>query len=111
MSKTYYKIVDMDSDGQLKALFHGVNRSKILARDVWLEAEIKPVSDGPNGTVYFSGWHIMPSAEECIEYLTKFKQVENKVIVSCEAEELWPKEHSPSNVFLARRIKILDIVT
>ena len=91
-------------------LFHGINGSRILDQNVWIDAVVKPVKDGTSKTTYMSGWHIMPSAEECHSYLDKFKHVENKVVVRCEASGIRPKEHSPSNVFLADRIKVLDIM-
>ena len=106
----WYKIVDKDSNDNIKTLFHGVNRSRILKFDKWLEAEMKMVKDGTSKTSYLSGWHIAPSYEECILYLQYFKNREPKTIVKCEAQNIWKKEHSRHNIFLAQWIKILEEV-
>lgn len=103
----WYKIVDY-RDGTYKTLFHGINRSKVLVFDEWLKADIKPVRDGTNGTVYNSGWHIMTSYDECVDYLKKFKNIEPKRIVMCDAKNIWPKGHSKENVFLSEYIYIHD---
>ena len=38
--KTWYKIVDYEN-GQYKTLFHGVNKSRVLKFNEWLEADMK----------------------------------------------------------------------
>jgi hypothetical protein len=57
-----------------------------------------------------SGWHILPTLEECIDYLKIFKHKHNKKIVRCKAKDVWPKMQSRKNVFLADSIKIEEIV-
>ena len=103
----YYKIVDI-VDGKVKTLFHGLNGSKVLPLGTWLQAEMKPVSDG--GTIYTSGWHIIPSLEECIQYLEKFQNKDPKGVVLCRAKNVWPKEHSPSNIYLSEHLYVEKIV-
>lgn len=106
----WYKIVDKDQNNNLKTLFHGINRSKILKMNEWMEAEMKIVKDGTSKSSYLSGWHIAPSYEECIKYLQYFKNIKPKTIVKCEAINIRPKEHSRHNIFLAQWIKILEEV-
>lgn len=108
--KTWYKIVDEPAPGMLKTLFHGVNKSKILKVGEWLTAEIKPVKDGTSKTTYMSGWHIVPSLEECVEYLKAFKHTTCKRVVECQAKNVWPKSHSRHDIYLAEHIKIGGVV-
>jgi len=103
--KIWYKIVDYENENY-KTLFHGVNKSRVLKFNEWLEADIKPVKDGTSKTTYMSGWHIMPDYESTIEYLKAFKHTSKKRILKCRAKETWPKEHSRSDVFLAKFIYI-----
>jgi len=100
----YYKIFD-EKDGLPRTLFHGIEGSKTLPLDSWVEAVVKDVSDG--GTVYKSGFHVLPSKEETEEYATKFK--EKKVVAEVDVDEeagIWPKAHSPSNIMLVKKIRI-----
>lgn len=106
----WYKIVDKDSKGNYKALFHGVGGSRFLPVGEWLESEQKTVRDGSSGTQYLSGWHIMMNLDECQEYLKRFT-VSGRVIVEVDVKgRIWPKEHSPSNVHLCKWIKIIGEV-
>lgn len=106
--KKWYKIVDV-VNGDVKTLFHGLNGSRTLPYNKWLTAEMKMVSDG-NGTEYLSGFHIMQSLEDSIEYLKRFKNIENKAVVLVSTKKEWKKEHSPSNVWLCEKIKIHEVV-
>jgi len=104
----WYKIVEKYPDGKVKTLFHGVNRSRLLPKGEWLEAEEKMVRDGSCQTYYLSGWHILKSKKEAQEYMKKFrKRLELLKIVPCEAKEIRPKAHSNAPVFLAKRIMLL----
>ena len=104
---TWYKIVD-EYDDILKTLFHGVYGSRVLKQKEWLKADIKDVRDGSSQTYYKSGWHILPSYEEGVEYLKRFTYTDKKKIVKCKAKNIWPKTHSRANVFLAEYILIED---
>lgn len=100
----YFKIFD-EKDGKPRTLFHGINGSKTLPLDTWIDAVVKDVSDG--GPIYKSGFHVLPSLEETRHYATRFKH--KKVLVEVDVDESagsWPKSHSKSNVLLARRIRI-----
>jgi hypothetical protein len=65
------------------------------------------VSDGPYGTRYISGLHILSDYNKTIKYLDKFKNKENKDIVPCYAEGIRPKSHSRDEVYLADKIMII----
>ena len=43
-----YRMVEKDKYGNLKTLFHGINGSRILPIDTWIQADIKMVSEGVN---------------------------------------------------------------
>jgi hypothetical protein len=106
--RIWYKIVDIDEDGNIKTLYHGVNKSRILRIGQWLEAEKKMVRDGSCQTRYESAFHVLPSYEECIKYLRKFKRLDQKRIVTCKAKKVRAKKHSKADVFLAEKILIED---
>lgn len=106
----YYKIVEIDKKGNIKTLFHGVNRSRILSLNTWLDADMKFVKDGTSKTEYLSGWHILKSPQECRDYLEFFKHKNNKRIVKCKAKNIWPKSHSRKPVFLAEKIFIEGMI-
>lgn len=106
----WFKIVDIDEKGRIKTLFHGNNRSRLLKLGEWLQAELKMVRDGTSKTSYLSGWHIVPSLDECKRYLEFFTHVEKKAIVECEAKEIRPKSHSRHDIYLAEFIRIKGIV-
>lgn len=102
-----YKILDKDQYGNLKTLFHGVNGTKKVPLDTWMEATIKEVRDGSGGTPYQSGFHVLDTYENCEEYLKNFSNADSKTIVKCEVGELWRKEHSRCNgVYLTDKVMI-----
>lgn len=105
--KKAYKIVEK-VDGKVKTLFHGLNGSRTLPIGEWLTADMKEVKDGTSKNSYTSGWHVLPTVEDCKNYLTKFKnRLDCLIIVECEVDgRIWEKEHSPSPVFLAEHMRI-----
>lgn len=106
-TEKWYKLIDI-KDNSPYTLFHGVNGSRELPVDEWIQADKKMVMDGSSGTEYLSGFHVLKSEEEALEYLEYFKNVENKGIAICECKNIRDKEHSRSNVFLADDIRILN---
>jgi len=104
----FYKIVEKDKSGNFRMLFHGINKSRIIPVGEWIKSERKLVSDGTNGTKYWSGWHVIKNLDDCIEYLEKFTAGRTLTIVKCSVKgETWDKEHSHSNVQLCEYIKVL----
>jgi ribosomal protein S8 len=60
---------------------------------------------------YITGWNIIPTHEECIEYLKLFKKLENKEIVKCQATDVWEKPtKNKVTVLLAKEIFIEEFV-
>jgi len=107
----WFKIVDKDKKGNYKALFHGIDGSRIIPVGEWVKSEQKMVRDGSTGTKYKSGWHIMKDHDECQNYLSMFTADKPRVIVEVEVKgKSWPKEHSPSNIWLCEYIKIIGEV-
>lgn len=104
--KNWYKIVEYSEDGKIKSLFHGTKGSRLLTKEKWMKADKKLVKDGSGKTEYISGFQIVNSFEECLEYLQLFKNKANKAIVTCLAKKIRPKSHSRHSVFLADEIKI-----
>jgi hypothetical protein len=101
-----WKIME-ERDGMPCTLFHGVNGSRTIPLNTWVDADMKEVSDGSSATTYMSGWHLLPTREDCVEYLRKFKNLRDKVIVHVGfSGKVWPKSHSRSEVFLAERLFI-----
>jgi len=106
-SNEYFKIIEIKNN-QFKTLFHGLNGSRKLPIEKWIMADLKTVNDG--GTSYLSGWHVIPNLIDCQKYLKKFKNKRVLKIVQCKAENVWKKEHSPNNVYLAEKIFIERMV-
>ena len=111
-NKIWWKIVEQDIiPGAYKTLFHGLNGSRTVPKDVWLKAVEKMVKDGTSKTSYLSGFHILKSKEECEEYLKYFTTEKNRVIVPCLARgNIRSKSHSRHPVFLTSEIKLLSNV-
>ena len=106
--RTLYKIVEKKGSDYY-TLFHGINGTRKLPIEKWIDGVIKPnVMDG-HGTKYTSGIHVIDGKENAEEYLKRFKK-KDRVIVECLAEGLVRKEKSKEYVFLAKRIKILSNV-
>lgn len=107
--KIWWKIVEQDENGVYKTLFHGVDGSRILKTNEWITAVEKMVGDGTSKTRYLSGFHILETYEECVEYLKYFRTPKNRVIIPCLAQgNIRPKSHSRHNVFLCKQVKLLE---
>lgn len=107
-----YRICER-KNGELHTLFHGVNGSRKLELGTWLEAKVKPVRDGSRKTSkeYISGFHSICDYDECVKFLGKFRKPRDLVIVKVEiGGKTWEKEHSPANIVLSEKIKLLEIV-
>jgi hypothetical protein len=104
-----YKIMIRDR-GNVKTLFHGVNGSKTIPMNEWVEADVKQGRDGSGDRYYLTGWHTLESKQEALDYLKRFKAEKDYCIVKCTIKDIWKKEHSPSNVYLSRYIKIENIL-
>ena len=106
MNKVYYKIVQLKDD-QYKTLFHGINGSKVLKPNEWINAVIKENASDGHGSTYTSGIHIIDGAENAVSYLGRFKR-EDITIVRCHAKGLTHKAKSKEYVYLAKSIFIID---
>jgi hypothetical protein len=105
-----YKIVEMTND-KIKTLFHGINGSRTVPINKWIEADVKQGRDGGGERWYLVGWHTLPTKEDAEKYITRFKnRVDKLKIVKCEIKDIWNKEHSPDPVLLSRYIKFLEMV-
>ena len=104
--KIWYKIIERQNK-TLKTLFHGVNRSRVLPVNKWLKADIKLVRDGTSKTWYKSGWHI--ADKNTLEnYIKSFTVPRDLIIRPCFAKNVWKKEHSRHNIYLAEYINIIN---
>ena len=107
-----YKIVE-SYNGGIRSLFHGTNGTRHFPMNTWIDAQIREhAKDGTSKNTYRSGFHTLPTLKECQEYLMRFKtRLGNLTIVEVEVDgELWNKDHSPSNVLLSSKIKIIKII-
>lgn len=102
----YYRIVEVDKEGDYKTLFHGINKTRKLPIGRWIRADLKMVDDG--GTKYLSGFHVLKNRKDCAQYLSRFTANRHLKIVPCLCQNLRPKEHSNSPVFLAEYMKIIE---
>jgi hypothetical protein len=105
-----YKIVEVVDD-KIRTLFHGINGSRTIPKNKWIEADVKIGRDGSGDRYYKTGWHTLPTKEDAEAYMSRFKaRTDILKIVKCEIKEHWNKEHSPSPVLLSRYIKFLEVV-
>jgi hypothetical protein len=100
--KTGYRMLDYDDKTDTyKTLFHGIRGSRVVEPGHWIHAEHKRVSDGTSNHRYLSGFHILPTLEECIKYARKFKHLGHRVIMLVHYRGKRLKHHSLSPVILA----------
>lgn len=107
-----YRICEKKQD-KLLTLFHGINRSREMKVGEWMTANIKDVRDGSRerAKLYKSGFHVLESLDECRAFSKRFTADRKLCIVECEiGENRWDKEHSPSNIILAEKIKLIKVV-
>jgi hypothetical protein len=100
-----------ERDGQPATLFHGVNGSRTLPLDQWIDAEVKPVYDGSPARArrYRSGFHLFETIEGLTAFLNRFRRLEGRVVCAVDVDTgygVWEKAHSPAPVKLAGRIRI-----
>jgi hypothetical protein len=90
-----YRILEI-SWGQVKSLFHGTRRSRVIPLDVWHKADIKEVKDGTSGRFYRSGWHFLPTKEEAVSFFDRmFRIKDDRYVVKVYARgNIRTKEHS-----------------
>lgn len=105
--KKYYRIVDIDENNNFKSLFHSVmNGRRNMPKDQWIKAIRRIGSEGVNGPKYRTGFHVLPTLEQCQSYSKKFKIKNSRRIISLHCKNLRKKKHSPSPVMLANEIYI-----
>jgi len=105
--KKYYRIVDIDEDNNFKSLFHSVmNGRRNMPKDQWIKAVRRIGWEGAHGPKYRTGFHVLPTLEECHAYSKKFKIKSHRRIISLHCKNLRKKKHSPSSVMLADEIFI-----
>lgn len=105
--KKYYRIVDIDEKNNFKSLFHSVmNGRRFMPKDQWIKAVRRLGWEGANGPKYITGFHVLPTLNECQSYAKKFKIKDRRRIVSLHCKNLRKKKHSLSSVMLADQIFI-----
>ena len=111
MSKIAYRICERKGK-ELFTLFHGINGSRRMPINEWLSAKIRPVRDGSrqHAKLYQSGFHVFLDSEECERFINRFSKPRDLVMVKCEIGRTWEKEHSPTNVLLTDRIRLIKVI-
>ena len=106
-----YRICERKED-KILTLFHALNGTRVLPINQWLKADIKIVCDGSRKRAksYLSGFHVFEDKKECKDFIRKFRAPRDLVLVKCEVEGIRKKEHSPSNIILADKIKLLEVI-
>jgi len=107
-----YRICERKGD-KVMTLFHGINGTRVLPMNIWIEAIIKPVCDGTRktSTEYISGFHVFSDKDDCRKFVKKFRKERDLVMVECNVKgKIWKKSHSPSPVLLAEKMKILKVL-
>ena len=107
-----YKIVEK-KHGNVLTLFHANFGSRIMPVGEWIECQVREqAKDGTSKTTYRSGFHILPSYDEALEYLQRFKSPRHLAIFEVQyPDNFWEKTHSPSNTRLADRMMLIREVS
>ncbi len=90
-------------------LFHKFHGSRQLPYNKELRAIEEQVwnpGKKEKGPGFISGWHVILDRDECVEYLQRFTDKSDIVIVKVHVARLRPKPRATSNVHLARYMKI-----
>lgn len=95
-------------DGKPCTLFHGYRGSRTLPTSQILVAEEKEVRNPgkKKGPTFRSGWHVLMSKQECVEYLKRFKAKDD--IVVCRVEVSGLRQKPRSKVTLSRTMCIRE---
>lgn len=80
-------------------LFHGNFGTTKVEFDKWLKADVKPVADGRNSTVYLSGFHSLPDIEAVERW--KASTTISRVVVPVRVRKIRTKSHSKHEVVLS----------
>jgi len=108
-----YRICEV-KNGELYTLFHAVDGSRKLPMRQWLYAKTEPVRDGSRerATRYISGFHSIPDYTDCLKFLSRFRAERMLAVVKCRiGGGIWKKKHSPANILLSKKMKLLKIVS
>ncbi len=105
-----YKIVEY-VNGKIKTLFHGVDGSRTVDTEKWIEAKVGYGIDGSGQKEYLHGWHSFATIELAKKYLNNFRARKELLrIAECEiTEDKWEKPTN-SDVILSRFIKFISII-
>jgi hypothetical protein len=96
---TAYRLFRL-KESKPEVLFHSFDvngkKTKQVPLNEWMQAEEKQSwnpgkKEGPG---FISGWHIVLSKDECIEYLKKFKNTEDIRICKVLVKDIRPKPRS-----------------
>jgi len=105
-----WRMLVEDKAGQPRTLFHGLNGSRRLQLDVWLDAYVHPIYDENQEFVLFqAGFHLLPTESEAFAYAERFRARSDKVICQVDVDQsagTWLKPRSREKVILARRMRI-----
>jgi hypothetical protein len=104
--KEAYRLLRV-KNGKPHTLFHGFHGSRELTQDKVLRAVERPVYNPGKkhtGKSFISGWHVLPTKEECVDYLARFKDLSDLVV--CRVWIGLPREKPRSKVHLCRYLKI-----
>jgi len=108
-----YKIVEKQSDGSYKFLFH--DRKKSFRSGDMLVANKKSGYEDYNKDgskkLYLTGIHAIETLELCRKYLKYFKRKDNKAIIFCDVFHTRKKPNSRKGVMLADTIIVRSEVS
>ena len=94
-------------NGRPHTLFHGYHGTRALTQDKLLRAVSRHVwNPGKKGKSpgFTSGWHVLPTKRECVEYLEKFTAKADIVVCRVLVAGVSPKPRS--KVSLAKYMKV-----
>lgn len=102
-----YRVFRKSKNGLPMTLFHGVNGKRELKLDDWLLANKRWVTNPGKkgeGRRFRAGFHVVPTLDEIVDYLRRFKHPEELVVCKVGVPSTRPKPGS--KVLLADRMFI-----
>jgi len=98
-----YKVFEDCGTGPM-FLYHGVGGSRVVPLDVWIDAEVRWVSEGSN-PYYWSGFHCYPSLETVAQWRHRVRRTTGRVAVEV-CVECVTKKPTKGEAYLALRMQL-----
>lgn len=101
--QTAYKVF-IEKDNQPLFLFHGVNGSRQVILDNWLDAEVKWAKEGSN-PYYWTAFHVYPTMETVTKWVHSVRNFSDRFVVKVKIDKTRNKP-TRGNAILAEKMLV-----